>query len=37
MHLADLVRNPGVEEDPLGGRRLPGIDVGHDADVPGTV
>jgi hypothetical protein len=37
MDFADLVRNPGVEEDPLGRGRLPGIDVGHDADVPGTV
>ena len=35
MDFADLVRNPGVEEDPLGRGRLPGIDVGHDADVPG--
>ena len=25
---------PGVVEDALGRRRLPGIDVGHDADVP---
>ena len=35
VDLADLVRDPGVEEDPLRGGRLPGIDVGHDADVPG--
>ena len=34
VDLADFVRNSGVEEDPFGGRRLPGIDVGHDADVP---
>jgi hypothetical protein len=33
MDFANLVRNPGVEEDPLGSGRLPGIDVGHDADV----
>jgi hypothetical protein len=37
MDFTDLVRNPGIEEDPFGGGRLPGIDVGHDADVPGTV
>ena len=37
VDLADLVRNPGVEEDPLGSGRLPGIDVGHDADVPGSI
>ena len=36
VDLADLVRDSGVEEDPLGGGRLPGIDVGHDADVPGA-
>jgi hypothetical protein len=34
VDFTDFVRNPGVEEDPLGGGRLPGIDVGHDADVP---
>ena len=36
VDLADLVRFSGVEEDPLGRGRLPGIDVGHDADVPVT-
>jgi hypothetical protein len=35
VDFADLVRNTRIEEDPLGGGRLPGIDVGHDADVPG--
>ena len=35
VDLAELVRDPGVEEDALGGGGLPGIDVRHDADVPG--
>ena len=34
VHLTDLVVLAGVVEDALGRRRLPGIDVGHDADVP---
>src|SRR5690606_16206745 len=34
MDLADLVALPRVVEDALGRGRLPGIDVGHDADVP---
>ena len=34
VHLAELVRAPGVVEDSLRGRGLAGIDVGHDADVP---
>ena len=33
MDLTDLVVLAGVIEDALGRRRLPGIDVGHDADV----
>ncbi len=33
VHLAHLVALAGVIEDPLGGRRLPGIDVGHDAEI----
>ncbi len=33
VHLTDLVVHPRVEEDALGGRRLTGINVGHDADV----
>ena len=37
VDFTDLVRLPGVEEDPLGRGRLPGIDVGHDADVPVTL
>jgi hypothetical protein len=37
MDLADFVRNSGIEEDPLGGGRLPGIDVRHDADVPCSI
>jgi len=34
VHLTDLVGHAGVIQDALGGRRLPGIDVGHDADIP---
>ena len=34
VHLADLVGDAGVEQDPFGRRGLAGIDVGHDADVP---
>ena len=37
MHLADLVGLSGVEEDPLGGRRLARIDMGGDADVADSV
>ena len=33
VHLADLVALAGVVEDPLSRRRLPGIDVGHDAEI----
>jgi hypothetical protein len=33
MDFTDLVVLAGVIEDALGRRRLPGIDVGHDADV----
>ncbi len=34
VDLADLVVDPGVVEDTLRRRRLAGVDVGHDADVP---
>ena len=34
MNLADLVRYARVEENALGGRRLAGINVCHDADIP---
>ena len=37
VHLTDLVADTGVEEDALGGRRLAGIDVRHDADVADLV
>src|SRR2546430_2135185 len=37
VHLAQLVGAARVVEDPLGRSRLPGIDVGHDADVPNVV
>ena len=33
VHLTDLVADAGVVEDALGGRRLTGIDVRHDADI----
>jgi len=33
VHLAHLVALAGVIEDALGGRRLSGIDVGHDAEI----
>jgi hypothetical protein len=33
VHLSDLVVHARIEQDPLGRRRLPGIDVSHDADV----
>ena len=33
VDFADLVRLAGVVEDALGRRRLPGIDVGHDAEI----
>src|SRR3546814_8059465 len=33
MGLADLVVLAGIEKDALGGRRLTGVDVRHDADV----
>jgi hypothetical protein len=36
MHLADLVRDTGIVEDTLRGGRFPGIDVRHDANVPGV-
>jgi len=34
VHLADLVRDAGVEQDALGGRGLAGVNVRRDADVP---
>src|SRR4029077_2175965 len=37
VDLADLVRDPRIEEDPLGGRGLARIDVRHDADVPAAL
>jgi hypothetical protein len=35
VDLAQLVAHPRVIEDALGGRGLPGVDVGRDPDVPG--
>ena len=37
VHLADLVGAPGVVQDALGRRRLTGVDVRHDPDVPGVM
>ena len=37
VHLAHLVRAAGVVEDPLGRRRLAGVDVRHDPDVADTL
>src|ERR1017187_5349878 len=37
MHLADAVRLSCIKQDALRRRGLPGIDVGHDADVPATL
>src|SRR5262249_61832163 len=37
VHLPDLVGDARVEEDALRGGGLPGIDVGHDADVAGAL
>ena len=33
MDLSNFVRDAGVKKNPLGRRRLAGIDMGHDADV----
>jgi hypothetical protein len=35
VDFADLVVDPGVIEDALGSRGLPGVDVRRDTDVPG--
>jgi hypothetical protein len=37
VHLTDTVRNARIEEDALGRRRLAGVDVRHDSDVPATI
>ena len=37
VDLTDLVGDAGVEQDPLGRRRLAGVDVRHDADVADLV
>src|ERR1019366_1157604 len=37
VHLADLVVLARVEQDPLGGRGLARVDVGHDANVANSV
>jgi hypothetical protein len=37
MNLTDLVDHSSVEEDTLGERRLPGIDMRRDPDVSGPL
>jgi hypothetical protein len=37
MHLADTVRLSRIKQDALRRRGLPGIDVGHDADVSAAI
>ena len=37
VHLADTVRLSRIKQDALRRRGLPGIDVGHDADIPATL
>jgi hypothetical protein len=37
VDLTNLVRNPGVEQDPFRGGGLTGIDVSHDADIPNAI
>jgi hypothetical protein len=37
MHFADAVRNARIEQNALGRRRLPGVDMRHDSDVPATI
>ena len=37
VHLTDTVRDARIEEDALGRRRLAGVDVRHDSDVPATI
>jgi hypothetical protein len=37
MHLADAVRNARIEQNALGRRRLSGVDMRHDSDVPATI
>jgi hypothetical protein len=34
MHLTHPVRDTGIKQDALGRRRFPGINMGHDADIP---
>jgi hypothetical protein len=31
------VRDARIEEDALGRRRLPGVDMRHDSDIPATI
>jgi hypothetical protein len=37
VHFANAMGDPRVIEDALGRRRLSGVDVRHDSDIPATV
>jgi hypothetical protein len=37
VHLADTVRDSRIEEDALGRRRLTGVNMRHNPDVPATI
>jgi hypothetical protein len=37
VHLTDTVRDARIEEDALGRRRLTGVNVRHNPDVPATI
>jgi hypothetical protein len=37
MHLADAMGNARIEQDALSRRRLSGVDVRHNSDVPATI
>ena len=37
MHFSDTVRDARIEEDAFGRRRLSGVDVRHDPDIPATI
>jgi hypothetical protein len=33
MNFSQLIRPPGIEENPFGGRRLSGVNMGHYANI----
>jgi hypothetical protein len=37
VHLADAMGDARIEQNALGRRRLSGVDVRHDSDVPATI